>query len=111
MLWGFRSPPSSWLQESIAACTFLNGTRRVTYVISAPITTLPQNHALGLQPVDSEEVRPAKPGEGAPRRKKGLKELVKSPFPEVTTLYNNFMYALRQSFELQDDLLIPHIMI
>jgi long-chain acyl-CoA synthetase len=65
-------------------------------VISAPITTLPQNHALGLQPVDSEEVRPAKPGEGAPRRKKGLKELVKSPFPEVTTLYNNFMRGVNK---------------
>lgn len=56
--------------------------------------------ALGSKkdPVQSEENRPAKPGQSAPRRQIGVKELVSSPFPgEVSTLYEAFQRGVRVS--------------
>ncbi|ELR20306.1 uncharacterized protein ACA1_027630, partial [Acanthamoeba castellanii str. Neff] len=40
--------------------------------------------------VSSYEVGSAKSGEGAVRRKLGVQELAISPYPGVTTLYENF---------------------
>jgi hypothetical protein len=48
--------------------------------------------------VSINEVGTAKPGEGAVRRKPGVKELATSPYPGVTTLYENFQYASSLAF-------------
>jgi long-chain acyl-CoA synthetase len=46
--------------------------------------------------VSSYEVGPAKSGEGAVRRKLGVKELATGPFPGVTTLYENFQRGVEK---------------
>jgi long-chain acyl-CoA synthetase len=46
--------------------------------------------------VSINEVGTAKPGEGAVRRKPGVKELATSPYPGVTTLYENFQRGVEK---------------
>jgi hypothetical protein len=53
-----------------------------------------------VQEVSSYEVGSAKAGEGAVRRKLGVQELTISPYPGVTTLYENFQYVLIASIFL-----------
>lgn len=48
-------------------------------------------------PVYTYEHRPAKKDQTAPRRRRGVKELVTSPYPEVHTLYDAFQRGVRVS--------------